>query len=113
MRPPSFWNFCGSFRNSIISCSSLLASSAPATSRKVTFFCADVVNFALLLPNDSALLPPLCTWRMKKIQKPISNRIGAHENSSAAHGDAVGSLASTMTFFSINRLTRPSYWKGM
>ena len=25
--PPSFWNFCGSFRNSMISCSSSLASS--------------------------------------------------------------------------------------
>ena len=93
MRPPSFWNFCGSFRNSMISWSSFFASSAPATSRNVTFFCADDDSFALLLPNDSALLPPLCTWRMKKIQKPISSRIGAHDNSSAAHGDAVGSFA--------------------
>src|SRR6266404_164716 len=38
IRPPSFWNFCGSFRNSIISCSSSLASSVPATSLKVRFF---------------------------------------------------------------------------
>ena len=79
MRPPSFWNFCGSLRNSMISCSSSLASSTPATSRKVTFFCADDDSFALLLPNDSALLPPLWTWRMKKIQKPIISRIGAQE----------------------------------
>ena len=79
MRPPSFWNFWGSFRNSMISWSSSLASSTPATSRKVTFFCADDDSFALLLPNDSALLPPLWTWRMKKIQKPIISRIGAQE----------------------------------
>ncbi len=32
MRPPSFWNFCGSRRNSMISWSSSFASSAPATS---------------------------------------------------------------------------------
>src|SRR6478735_1406081 len=112
MRPPSFWNFCGSFRNSMISCSSLFASSAPATSRNVTFFCAEEDSFALLLPNDSALLPPLCTWRMKKIQKPMSSRMGAHDNNSAAHGDAVGSLACTTTFFSSRRLTRPSYCAG-
>ena len=96
----------------MISCSSLFASSAPATSRNVTFFCADEDSLALLLPNDSALLPPLCTWRMKKIQKPISSRIGAHDSSSAAHGEAVGSFAATMTFFSIRRLTRPSYCAG-
>ena len=41
MRPPSFWNFCGSRRNSMISCSSSLASSTPATSLNVTFFCCD------------------------------------------------------------------------
>ena len=34
--PPRRWNFCGSFRNSTISCSSCLASSMPATSSKVT-----------------------------------------------------------------------------
>ena len=35
--PPSFWNLPGLFKNSIISESSCLASSAPATSAKVTF----------------------------------------------------------------------------
>ena len=65
----------------MISWSSSFASSTPATSRKVTFFCADDESFALLLPNDSALLPPLCTWRMKKIQKPIISRIGAQYES--------------------------------
>ena len=79
MRPPSFWNFWGSRRNSMISCSSSFASSTPATSLKVTFFCELLDSFALLLPKESALLPPLCIWRMKKIQKPMSSRIGAHE----------------------------------
>jgi len=35
--PPSLLNFCGSFKNSIISSTSSLASSIPATSLKVTF----------------------------------------------------------------------------
>ena len=95
----------------MISWSSSFASSTPATSLNVTFFCADE-SFALLLPNDSALLPPLCIWRMKKIQKPIISRIGAHDSSSAPTGDAVGSLAWTMTFFSISWLARPSYCAG-
>ena len=112
MRPPSFWNFCGSFRKSMISCSSSFASSTPATSRKVTFFCADDESFALLLPNDSALLPPLCTWRMKKTQKPIISRIGAQYDSTATQGEPVGSFASTMTLRSMSRLARPSYCGG-
>src|SRR6185437_4147926 len=55
----------------MISCSSSFASSTPATSLNVTFFCELDESFALLLPNESALLPPLCIWRMKKIQKPF------------------------------------------
>ncbi len=76
MRPPSFWNFCGSFRNSMISCSSSFASSTPETSLKVTFFCELDDSFARLLPNERALFPPLCICRMMKIQKPIISRIG-------------------------------------
>ena len=77
MRPPSFWNFCGSFRNSMISCSSSFASSTPATSLNVTFFCELEESFARLLPNDRALFPPLCICRMMKIQKPIMMISGA------------------------------------
>ena len=36
------------------------------------------------LPKESALLPPLCIWRMKKIQKPIRSRKGAQEMSMLA-----------------------------
>ena len=60
IRPPSFWNFCGSRRKSMISWSSSLASSTPATSLNVTFFWVLDESFALLLPNERALLPPLC-----------------------------------------------------
>jgi hypothetical protein len=49
---------------------------------------------------------------MKKIQKPMTSRMGAHDSSSAAHGEAVGSFALTMTRFSMRRLARPSYWRG-
>ena len=90
----------------MISCSSSFASSTPATSLNVTFFCADEESFALLLPNDSALLPPLCIWRMKKIQNPMSSRIGAHEYSRVAQGLAVGSLAFMRTPFST------ACWRG-
>ena len=79
MRPPSFWNFCGSLRNSMISWSSSFASSTPATSLNVTFFCELEESFARLLPNESALFPPLCICRMMNSQKPIIRRMGAHE----------------------------------
>jgi hypothetical protein len=46
---------------------------------KVTFFCELDESFALLLPNESALLPPLCICRMKKTQKPMMRRNGPHE----------------------------------
>src|SRR5207247_3443943 len=88
------------------------ASSTPATSLNVTFFCELDDSFALLLPNDSALLPPLCICRMKKIQKPTISNTGAHEYRSDAQGLAVGSFAFTMTPRSIILLTRPSNWVG-
>ena len=61
--PPSFWNFCGSLRNSMISCSSSLASSTPATSLKVIPFFCGLSSRARDLPNAIALLPPACIWR--------------------------------------------------
>ena len=74
-------NFWGSLRNSMISWSSSLASSMPATSLKVTFFPCDEESFALLLPKDMALSPPDCIWRMKKIQTPTSSTMGSQERS--------------------------------
>jgi hypothetical protein len=96
----------------MISWSSSFASSTPATSLNVTFFCALEESFALLLPNESALLPPLCIWRMKKIQNPIIRRIGAHEYSRAAHGLVAGSRAVTTTLRSMRRFASPSNCGG-
>ncbi len=78
MRPPSFWNFCGSFKNSMISCSSSFASSTPATSLNVTRFCWLFSNLARDLPKLRALLPPDCICRSMKIQNPSSSSTGPH-----------------------------------
>ncbi len=96
----------------MISWSSSFASSTPATSLNVTFFCELDDSFALLLPKESALLPPLCIWRMKKTQKPMMRRKGPHEYKMVAHGLTVGSFAVTWTPRSISLLTRPSYCAG-
>jgi hypothetical protein len=76
MRPPSFVNFFGSFRKAMISSSSSLASSMPATSANVTLCWFSESSFARLLPNDIALPPPTCIWRMKKIQTPTRSEHG-------------------------------------
>mgnify|MGYP003693867903 CR=1 FL=1 len=76
--PPSFWNFGGSLRNSMISRSSSLASSTPATSWKVTLFCFSEMRRARALPKDRALAPPPCIWRMKKIHTPMKSSMGTH-----------------------------------
>ncbi len=100
MRPPSFWNFCGSLRNSTISWSSSLASSTPATSLKVTFLPEVFRSLALLLPNERALLPPVCIWRMKKIHRPTMSSTGAQVSSTARSGFSRGSstLMRTLAF---------------
>src|SRR6202041_2956485 len=82
--PPSFWNFCASRRNSIISRSSSLASSTPATSLKVTFFCCIESNRARLFPNDSALLPPVSICRIMKNHSAPSRISGAQVPSSCS-----------------------------
>ena len=78
--PPRRWNFCGSFRNSTISCSSPLASSMPATSSNVTLPCFSVSIRARDLPKPIARPPPACIWRMKNTQTPISSSIGNHDS---------------------------------
>ena len=55
---PSAWNFLGSFKNSLISTSSSMASSMPATSAKVTFEVSLVTIFALDLPKFITPRPP-------------------------------------------------------
>ncbi len=72
---PTRWNFAGSARNSLISCSSATASSAPATSANVVCGMSLVMTFALLLPKDIRRPPP-CSWDRKKNSRPTMSRIG-------------------------------------
>src|SRR5579872_3586940 len=112
MRPPSFWNFCASRRNSMISFSSSLASSTPATSLKVTFFCCIESSRARLLPNDSALLPPLCIWRIMK-NHSSAIRISGENCSSQAHQLLPLSLFTvTLTLFWSRMSNRCEYVAG-
>ena len=104
--PPSFWNLGGSFRNSMISRSSSLASSTPATSWKVTLFCFSEISRARALPKDRALAPPPCICRMKKIQTPMNSSIGTHCSTMASHELVSGGLTSILTPLSLRDLTR-------
>ena len=70
----------------MISRSSSLASSTPATSWNVTLFCFSEISRARALPKDSALAPPPCIWRMKKIQTPMKSSIGTHCRTIAYQG---------------------------
>ncbi len=99
MRPPSFWNFDGSRRNSTSSATSSLASSTPATSAKVTWLVLSSSMRARLLPNEKAPpRPPPCIWRMKKIHTPMSSSIGNHETKMFMSSDGSSSaFASTVT----------------
>ena len=54
----------------MISCSSTLASSAPATSAKVIFGVSPASSLAFDLPNANARLPPAWSWRSRKNQRP-------------------------------------------
>ena len=108
MRPPRRWNFCGSRRNSTISCRSSLASSTPATSSNVTRPWRSVSSLARDLPKPMARPEPDCIWRMKKIHTAMSSSMGNQlssmpmiEGTSSSEGRA----RNLMPFFS-SRSTR-------
>ncbi len=105
--PPRRWNFCGSFRNSTISCSSDLASSMPATSSNVTRPCFSVSMRARDLPKPMARPPPDCIWRMKNTQTPISSNIGNQLSNRCSSGltSLSSGLAMTRTPLSVSRPT--------
>ena len=111
IRPPSFWNFCGSLRNSTISESSSFASSIPATSLNVTFLPLAFSSLALLLPKESARLPPLCIWRMKNTQRPMIRSSGPQVINTMESVFSRSSSASIRTSCSSSRSARPG--KGM
>ena len=54
----------------MISCSSTLASSAPATSAKVILGVSPASSLALDFPKAKARLPPAWSWRSRKNQSP-------------------------------------------
>ena len=79
-RSPGTWP--GSARKSLISCSSSIASSAPATSANVVFGVSLLTSLALLRPKLITRLPPPCTWLMTKNSTPTISRIGSRLTSS-------------------------------
>ena len=67
MRPPSFWNFFGSRKNSTSSCTSSFASSTPATSRNVILFLSRASIRAFDFPKLRAPFPAMrICWRKRK-----------------------------------------------
>ena len=77
IRPPSLRNLVGSFRNSIVSARSDLASSTPATSLKVIFILSGSIFWARLRPREKSRPAPIpCIRRMRKIQIPKIKRNG-------------------------------------
>ena len=76
MRAPSAWNFLGFSRNSLISCNSSTASSAPATSLNVILGESTAMRLARLLPKLMTFEPPPCIWLMRKIQRPRKSTNG-------------------------------------
>ena len=80
MVAPSLVNLSGSFRKSTTSTTSSFASSAPATSLKLTLIWSSPSIFALDLPKligPPALPPaPPCILRMKNKKIPIISRTG-------------------------------------
>ena len=94
-------------RNSMISSSSSFASSMPATSANVTLWVFSVSSLARLFPNDIALPPPICIWRMKKIQSPTRIRSGNHCTSITIHqGSPSAGLAAILMPLSRSVFTR-------
>jgi hypothetical protein len=74
----------------------------------VTFLALPESSLALDLPNERALLPPACIWRMKKIQRPIRNRNGAQVMRAVMNGASRCGSNSTTTPLSSRRLKTSS-----
>jgi hypothetical protein len=67
------WNLAGDSRNSLISWSSSMASSTPATSAKVVFGVSLVIIFARDFPKFITREPPPCIWFIRN-RKTITSR---------------------------------------
>ncbi len=73
---PMAWNLAGFSRNSLISWSSSIASSAPATSANVVLGVSLLTSFALDFPKFMTREPPPCTEFMMKNSRNTTSRIG-------------------------------------
>jgi hypothetical protein len=83
---PMAWNLAGFSRNSLISCSSSMASSTPATSANVVLGMSLLTSLALLRPKLITRFPPPCIWLRMKNRIPNRSRKGSIENSRDSHG---------------------------
>ena len=108
MRAPRAWNFFGFSRNSLISCSSSTASSAPATSLKPILGESGVIRLARLLPKLITFEPPPWTWFIRKIQKPIRSAKGRIEISSELHQEPPVPFESYVMFSSLSSVSSRS-----
>jgi len=92
----------------MISSSSCLASSQPATSAKVTLGVSPVSSLAFDFPNAKARLPPCCIWRNMKIIRPAMSSSG-HRFIRNRPMDCLGSLAFTSTPLARSEVTQASF----
>ena len=75
------WNLAGFCRNSLISCSSSIASSAPATSEKVVLGVSLVISLARDLPKFITREPPPCIWLSSRKKNKAMKMYGMKEPS--------------------------------
>ena len=96
MRAPRPEKRSGSLRNSTISRSSSTASSAPATSSKVTVCSPSSARRAPARPNFMAR-PPVCIWVTNQMNTPTINRVGSSPSSrsTTVEPSSVSASAST------------------
>ena len=98
-------NLLGLRKNSTTSSNSCFASSAPATSLKVTFTLPSPCIFARDLPKFITRPDPPCVDCIIKNQKPIIKTIGKAElNKLIHHAGCSGGCAVTSTPPSVNLL---------
>ena len=90
----------------MISWSSTLASSTPATSLNVTFFWVGVSSFARDLPKERALFPPACICRMITNQIATRRMSGPYITSAETKDESFCGAMSISTFFARRSLIR-------
>src|SRR5215470_11705122 len=76
------WNLAGFSRNSLISCSSSIASSTPATSANVVFGVSLLTSLALALPKFITRLPPPWIWFITRNSRNTTMAMGSRDSSS-------------------------------